>query len=431
MTSERPRPSPSISPPNDTGEAMGRFAMAASSPTVARVLRGELCAGCGLCVGVSGGALRLETVAPGYSRPAAIRPLSPEAEASVAAACPGITVAPWQPAPNRHAMWGPYVRCMAGHATDADIRHKASSGGGISALLIHAIATGMVDRVLHVEADPVYPTRNRVKWSRTANDIIHGAGSRYAASSPLEAIDDALSEGGSFAFVGKPCDVSALRQLATVDPRVKAHVPLMLSFYCAGLPSHAGAARILAKMGFAPGEVRHFRYRGFGWPGLTRAETQDGRVGEMRYADSWGGELSKEVQFRCKICPDAVGGVADIACADAWYGGESGYPQFEEQGGRSLIMSRTSTGDALLQQAIEAGAVAAEPLAVGEIDLMQPGQARRKRLVAARLAACRTLFQPVPKMAGLDIANAARQAAPRETVQNWLGTVRRILRKQR
>ena len=55
----------------------------------------------------------------------------------------------------------------------------------------------------------------------------------------------------------------------------------------------------------------------------------------MSYADSWGAHLSKHVQFRCKICPDAVGGVADIACADAWYGGDSGYPQFDEAAGRS------------------------------------------------------------------------------------------------
>lgn len=408
-----------------------RIEMAAASPAITRVLRGELCAGCGLCAGMSGGALRMETVAPGYSRPAATRVLPAGVEASIKAACPGITVAPWQPAPHRHVFWGPYVRCMAGHATNGDVRHKASSGGGLSALLIHALETGMVDRVLHIEADPAHPTRNRVKWSRTPAEVVGGAGSRYAASSPLEEIDAALSEAGRFAFVGKPCDVSALRQLARVDARVDARVPLMLSFYCAGLPSHAGAARILAKMGFAAGEVRYFRYRGHGWPGLTRAETHDGRVGEMRYADSWGGELSKEVQFRCKICPDAVGGVADIACADAWYGGESGYPQFEEQGGRSLIMSRTATGDALLQRAIDAGAIAAEPLGIDEIDLMQPGQARRKRLVAARLAACLALFQPVPAMAGLDVGRAARQAGPRETLQNWLGTARRIWRKQR
>ena len=288
-----------------------------------------------------------------------------------------------------------------------------------------------MDQVLHVEADPAYPTRNRMRWSLTRDEVISGSGSRYAASSPLADIDEALKLGISFAFVGKPCDVSALRRLATVDSRVSAHVPVMMSFYCAGVPSHAGADRILARLGITPAEVKEFRYRGFGWPGLTRVESRDGRVGEMRYEDSWGGELSREVQFRCKICPDAVGGVADIACADAWYGGEKGYPQFDEQGGRSLIMSRTSVGDLLLRSAMTAGSITAVPLPVADIHRMQPGQARRKRLVAARLAACRLAFQPVPRTAGLDVGSAAKLASVSETLKNFVGTFRRIVHGRR
>lgn len=353
------------------------------------------------------------------------------AEQAIAAACPGAIVAAWQTADKRHVSWGPWLRILTGYATDAEVRYRASSGGVLSALLIHAQETGYVDRVLHVEADPAQPTRNRMRWSHSREELLEGAGSRYAASSPLSFIDAALSEPLRFAFVGKPCDVSALRQLAKVDPRVAKRVPLMLSFFCAGLPSHDGAERILAEMGIKLADVRHFRYRGNGWPGLTRAETHNGQVAEMRYEDSWGRQLSKEVQFRCKICPDAVGGVADVACADAWYGGESGYPQFEEQDGRSLIMSRTTVGDALLRSAEAAGAVVAEPLPVGEIDLMQPGQARRKRLVAARLAACAATFQPRPRMNGLDVGRAARTAGFSETAKNWLGTVRRIVQNRR
>lgn len=403
----------------------------AISPTVSRVVKGELCSGCGLCAGVAGGAFAMETVAPGYSRPSARGPISPMTERLIATACPGAKVAPWQEAPHRHEYWGPWFRTLTGYASEPEVRYRASSGGALSALLIHALDAGLVDRALHVEADPDWPTRNRMTWSITSAQVIEGAGSRYAASSPLADIDAALAAPGRFAFVGKPCDVSALRQLATVDPRVNERVPLMLSFFCAGLPSHAGADRIIRSMGLEPSDVSHFRYRGNGWPGLTRVETHDGRVAEMRYEDSWGGQLSKEVQFRCKICPDAIGGVADIACADAWYGGETGYPQFEEQDGRSLIMSRTPAGEALLAQAIEAGALAAEPLQVDEIDLMQPGQAHRKRLVSARLAACTVMLQPTPAVAGLDVSIAARRAGLAEIFKNWLGTVRRIVQKRR
>lgn len=402
-----------------------------SSPTIARVLKGELCTGCGLCAGVADGAVVMKTAAPGYSRPEVLQEISSEAELAISQACPGQRVAAWQAAPHRHLSWGPWLQTLTGYAADPYVRFCASSGGALSGLLLHALETGLVDAVLHITADPDQPTRNMVVWSRTRDEVINAAGSRYAASSPLADINAALAQELRLAFVGKPCDVSALRQLALVDARVKLRFPLMLSFFCAGVPSHNGADRIVRAMGFEPDEIKAFRYRGNGWPGLTRAESHDGRVAEMRYEDSWGGQLSKEVQFRCKICPDAVGGVADIACADAWYGGETGYPQFEEQDGRSLIMSRTATGDRLLRDAMSAGKIVAEALPVSEIDLMQPGQARRKRLVAARLAACAATLQPRPKMKGLDVGRAARQAGAVETVRNWLGTMRRIVQGRR
>lgn len=401
------------------------------SPTVTRVLAGQLCTGCGLCAGIAGDAITMQTVAPGYSRPCQQGAVSAQTEQAIAQSCPGAVVAPWQAAPHRHPYWGPYHRVLTSHATDSAVRYAGSSGGAITALAIHALRSGMVDRVIHVVADPDHPTRNLTTVSDTAEAVLAGAGSRYAASSPLAGIDQLLTDGRRFAFIGKPCDVSALRQLATVDPRVDALAPVMLAFFCAGLPSHAGADRIIRDMGLEPEEVVRFRYRGNGWPGLTRAETADGRFGEMRYADSWGGHLSREVQFRCKICPDAVGGVADVAAADAWYGGDSGYPQFEEQDGRSLTLTRTIRGEALLDAAVAAGDMVITPLAIEEIDLMQPAQARRKRMVAARLAACAATLQPRPQMRGLDVGAAARLGSLKEAASNMAGTARRILQGRR
>lgn len=404
----------------------------AESPTLKRVLSGQLCSGCGLCAGIAPDAIKLETVAPGYSRPRQTAPVSATAEKIIATACPGAKVAPWSGiALNQHPYWGPWRGIYTGYALDPDVRFAGSSGGAISALLIHALTSGQVEQVLHISADPSQPTRNIVTFSTSPEEIIRNAGSRYAASSPLQDIARLLDAGKRTAFVGKPCDVSALRQLGTLEARVNAVFPLKLSFFCGGLPSHAGADRIVRAMGLEPEKLSSFRYRGNGWPGMARAETTDGQSAEMSYAQSWGGHLSKEVQFRCKICPDAIGGVADIACADAWYGDDDGYPSFEEQEGRSLIVSRTEAGERLLSAAIAAGAVASEPLDASEIDRMQPAQARRKRLVLARTASCRVLLQPVPKMAGLDVGLATRRARTGELLHNFLGTIRRILINRR
>jgi coenzyme F420 hydrogenase subunit beta len=373
----------------------------------------------------------MEEVAPGYSRPEQKGEVSEEAERIIAAACPGSVVAKWTPAAQANPYWGPLGYVGVGHATDEAVRYQGSSGGAISALLIHALETGLVDRVIHVAADPSDPTRNIMKSSTNAVEVMEGAGSRYTASSPLAQIDQALSEGGKIAFVGKPCDVSGLRRLAQVDYRVERHVPIAVSFFCGGMPSHGGVGRILSAMGVDPAEVTAFRFRGRGWPGTTAATTRDGRTREMTYAESWGEFLAKEVQFRCKVCPDAVGGTADIACADAWYGGETGYPTFVEQDGRSLIIARTKAGEALLGSAVSDQVIAVQPLDPAEINVMQPSQARRKRLIRARTAALAVTLQPQLDTTGTLVGEASRDAKAREVVENFLGAVRRVVLRRR
>jgi coenzyme F420 hydrogenase subunit beta len=401
------------------------------SPTVSRVLRGQLCTGCGLCASVSQGAITMQAAPPGYSRPVQTGPLTEAAERTIAQACPGVVVQPWSPGPNLHPYWGPWRRIATGHASDESIRFRGSSGGVVTALAVHALQSGAVDRVAHVVADPSSPTRNVMACSTSAAEISEGAGSRYSASSPLGAIDQMLSDGGAVAIVGKPCDISALRRLAQVDPRVERHVRYALSFFCAGIPSHRAAGRVLAAMGVEPDDLVGFRYRGRGWPGKAAAQTRDGRLVEMSYAESWGEHLSKEIQFRCKICPDAVGGVADIACADPWYGDEDGFPIFDENGGRSMIITRTAAGDALVDSAIAAGQLSVEPLDVAEIERMQPSQARRKRLVASRMAALAVTLQPRPEVGGAEVAAAARRARVGEKLRSFLGAVRRIIIRRR
>ena len=400
-------------------------------PTLERVLKGNSCAGCGLCAGIDP-AIGIERDAKGWKRPVARGAPAPGTDALLAQICPGATVSPWtlSDAPNTHPLWGPHVRVLTGYSTDAELRHNASSGGALSALALHLLKTGEVSRVLHVGMDPERPLETRITRSADRGAILGAAGSRYAPASPLETLSAELEAPGTMLFIGKPCDVGALRQLMQADPAIAARFPYLLSFFCAATPSQDGTDRIVRRLGFEPGEVSAFRYRGDGWPGYASATTADGRSARLSYADSWGDILSKEVQFRCKICPDGVGGAADVAAADAWYGGESGYPSFDEADGRSLIITRTSHGDALLSAAEAAGALTTSPLAIAEILLMQPSQASRKRLLASRLAAMAATLMPRPGMHGLQLAEARRSVALRAELKSLLGTIRRIVTRR-
>lgn len=398
-----------------------------ASPALARVERGKTCTGCGLCAAIAPQAVAMALQPPGYLRPVQSAPLTPAQETAVMGACPGISVAIETTAPVDDLLWGPSHFTGTGFVTDPALRHQASSGGVISGLLVHALATGLVDFVVETGADPIVHTGNRTVVSRSAADVFAAAGSRYAASSPLAGLEGWLAAPGRFAFVGKPCDVAALRQRARHDPRIDAKVPLMLAFFCAGIPSAAANGRLLDAMDAKRDDVTGFRYRGDGWPGYATATMADGTTRRMSYDASWGQILSKEVQFRCKICADAVGSAADVACADAWYGDEKGYPSFQETDGRSLVMARTAAGLALLDSARAAGRIETTPLEITEIIRMQPHQARRKRQILSRLAAMAVVGRPAPRYRGLQLWAAAARENPIEQARSFAGLVRRFM----
>ena len=397
------------------------------SPALKKILGSGCCSGCGLCASLAPGAITMDYNGEGYLRPRQRQEIGATAGRMIAEICPGLSLDLQPSAAENHLLWGPIIAARTGHATDAELRHRASSGGVISALLVHLLETKAIDFAIQIAAAGDFPARNISTVSTRAEDVWAAAGSRYAPSSPLEQLGVHLAKPGRFAVVGKPCDIAAIRALAARDPRVDEKIPVLLSFFCAGIPSTKGAEKIMHEMGVAPGDVRSFRYRGDGWPGFATAVTTSGEHKRMSYADSWGNILSHRLQFRCKICPDGSGGFADVVCGDAWESDENGYPKFAELDGRSLILTRTPRGEALVLASAAAGVIATAPLPVEQVEAMQPSQARRKRLVLSRLWAMRVLGRATPRFSGLRLGDAARAAGIFANARSFLGLMRRLL----
>jgi coenzyme F420 hydrogenase subunit beta len=397
------------------------------APSLARVARGRLCAGCGACAALAPGKVAMAEDARGWLRPVQRAPLDAAEDAAIAAVCPGLGLTRPAGAARTDAFWGPVASARVGWATDPALRRRASSGGALSAILTHLLATGAVARVVQTGADPARPIANAPAVSATAAAVAEAAGSRYAPSAPLAGARRLADPAAPAAVVGKPCDAAALRGLTRREPSLAQAFPVVLSFFCAGVPSLAGAREVLSAMGAPEAEVTAFRYRGEGWPGHAAARLTDGTERRMSYADSWGSILSRHVQFRCKICPDGVGEAADIVCADAWECDERGYPRFEEAEGVSLILARTPLGERIVAEALAAGALAAEPFDMGRLAAMQPGQTRRKRALAARLAALAAMGRPRPRYRGFGLGAAARGAGLATLAREFLGLCRRTV----
>lgn len=399
----------------------------ATSQSLGRVARGDLCAGCGACAGLFPEQIRMETQGRGWLRPVQTAPLTESQDQTIAAICPGLGQTVEAEGRADPVLWGPHVSAQVGWARDPKVRHAGSSGGALSMLLIHLLEEGAVDAVVQTTASPALAIGNATILSSAAEDVVDAAGSRYAPSAPLADLSRHLADGRRFAFVGKPCDAAALRALISVDPRYGKAFPVILSFFCAGVPSHTGGKEVLRALGTDLDQVERFRFRGNGWPGRATAVLKDGSERSMSYHDSWGRILSRHLQHRCKICADGTGIAADLVCADAWESDEAGYPVFEEAEGTSLIMARTDHGAQILAAAEARARIQTEAFNLADLVAIQPGQRERRRALLARLLALRLAGRPVPRYAGLQILRASRQNSLRKNLRNFAGMLRRSI----
>ncbi len=397
---------------------------------VDEIVKTNLCSGCGLCAGiVDDNKIVMKLTEGGFLRPSQQAALSEIEQSEIEATCPGLSLS--QPGTADVAYdpdWGATVSLRTGFSTDSELRRLGSSGGALSGLLLYLLETGAVDFVLQVGMDPNDPVRNKLYESRSRDELLARAGSRYSPSAPLMTLRETLSHPGRFAFVGKPCDIAGLRAYVRRHPELRERIPFLISFFCAGLPSEAGTDALLDELNVERETLASFRYRGDGWPGYAKAVTRDGKVRKMNYDTSWGTILNRHLQFRCKICPDGTGEFADVVCADGWYLTENDEPDFSEKDGRSIILSRTEVGETLVEAAIASGFIKVEPLDSSLLSFMQPYQKRRKQLTLSRLGAMAFLLRPFPKYSGLHLWASASQGRIRDTLRSFAGMFVRILR---
>lgn len=398
--------------------------LAADPLTVGEIVENGLCIGCGLCRSIAGpGDIDLVMTPEGRERPVALRALDKSILTKINAVCPGTRIAGPAPAQMKNAaladtVWGPVERLVLGSAADPTVRFVGSGGGTLTALGQFLLSSGRVKFVLHAAASRSMPMRTERQLSFDAASVLEGAGSRYGPAATLVDFNDILDRGEPFALIAKPCDITAVRNLARLDPRVDEHMRYALAFVCGGASDLAKSEQVLQRFGLSEGELALFRYRGHGNPGLNRVETRDGRAFEISYRQLWEDEDKWMIQPRCKICPDAIGQVADIAVSDAWL---NGGPAVEDEPLNGIVV-RTKRGLELFDAAVEAGVLQIKRgSGIAEISELQSHQVRKRRAVWARLKGMQTAGKPVPFVSDLALRDCAAQNSLAENLVEGRG----------
>lgn len=319
------------------------------------------------------------------------------------------------------SLWGEYIEVLNGWATDESIRHYASSGGMLTSVCIWMLNSGFVDGIIQTVASEssVYGTQTVI--SRTEADVKKSMGSRYSISSPLMEVFQLMEKGERYAFVGKPCDVAALRSYCNSNSDANGQIRCFLSFFCAGMPSIEAQKKLLSELGCKESECATLRYRGDGWPGFTTAQLKSGIDLKMPYSKSWGEILGRDIRSCCRFCNDGIGLAADISCGDAWYVNNENKPIFSENNGRNVIFARTKTGIDVLHNCIKSGEVICEPTDVNLLRHIQKYQYERRATMIAKVMALALAQRNLPRYSIKRMVRLAKEVSVRRQLSIFKG----------
>lgn len=390
------------------------------------VVNKNLCIGCGICTNFSSSS-KMEHNEEGFLT---VNNYTHESkiiseETLVKEVCPGVKT--YSNENKENYIWGDYKDIYLGYSTNEEIRFRGSSGGTITQTLVYLLEKNIVDYVIHIEEDKENVLGNKVVITNDINQIVSNTGSKYCPASPLNEVLTKLEKGLKYAFVGRPCDIVALRNYEKIDPSIKEKIIYKISFFCAGTPSIEGTLKVLEKFSLNRDKVSEFRYRGNGWPGFTTAVNASGEEFKMPYDDSWGKILNKFLHPRCKVCPDGVGMSADLVFGDGWDCDEKGYPIFAEGSGKSLVVVRNNNGEELLNKLVEDKKIKTESFHKESLKLIQPYQYERRTTLTSRLTAMNLFNRTIPKYED-GIKKSSSYQSKKKRLKTFLGTVKRIIK---
>jgi len=124
---------------------------------------------------------------------------------------------------------------------------------------------------------------------------------------------------------------------------------------------------------------------------MTIGRKQDGKEFGTTYNETWkwsasplgpdAGITKYDLQWRCKICPDAVGELADVVCPDGWLYDptEKRYVSVDgDDPGQNLVLARTAKGEALVRDCALARRLVLAPLELSALEEMHADHFPRK-----------------------------------------------------
>jgi coenzyme F420 hydrogenase subunit beta len=292
---------------------------------------------------------------------------------------------------------GNLIKCYTGHTLDPKLRFSSSSGGAVTALLKYALEKKLIDAAIVTRMEPGNPIRAKAFIAHNVNEIISAQGSKYCPVSFADCLSN-IENGKKYAVVGLPCHIYGIRRLAEFNSKIRNCICYYFGLVCGGMPNFFGTLYILKNYNMADRFITKFEYRGGGWPGRLLIRGRQivlNKESEIRvpYAQYWRDSFAFFFPFRCTVCHDGFNEFSDISFGDAWLP----HVVSTDNNGTSLIITRTTKGQQLVNAAFKNKILKIEPIEVKDAISSQPGLLQLKFFsLNARINLSRKLRRKLP-----------------------------------
>jgi len=245
---------------------------------------------------------------------------------------------------------GNYSNILFGHTTDNEVWQKAAAGGIVSSILISALEKGLISGAVVVKIDENNLRVAKPSIARTREEIVSAAQSKYIPANVNAILAKLRKEEGTFAIVGLPCQVQAIRMLQRNGPKwIAEKIKYVIGLFCGYTLRGAAIDYLLYNIGISSAEIKNLSFR-------TKLNNQSsGLLIETKKGGKiYIGKGMYNFLFYlfpkngCLYCMDYTAEFADISIGDMRPLPKSSLKNEEIEPFQSLIIIRTEKGMELL-----------------------------------------------------------------------------------
>lgn len=242
---------------------------------------------------------------------------------------------------------GVHRSIYAARALDEELRSRCQDGGAATALLTQSLLSGAADGVVATGVDPSQPWKPSPRVFLDPKELREAAGTKYTLGPLITGLNSASFEFARqrIAIVGVPCEVQALRRMQSnpfARHKTTDTLGAIVGLFCMESYSYEKLLGHLREKGVDPSRINRFAIK----RGRFRVYKGDKEAFSAPLRD-----FDPFTRDACGVCRDFTAELADVSV------GGVGVPE-----GWSLVITRTELGEGLVQGAVKAGLLEANPL---------------------------------------------------------------------